>query len=398
MVCQSMSMLPLFGLTPYNNNYHMTWKDLWTEFLLKLGVTINRKARRVRIHRHTIDEFMTNAQIIKGRNERDFEDRLNRRTKAISYLRTDDHLFEPYTDLIVLTTIGRENFSFAREIGFSILRIIQKFETDNSVAVNKSHLYFGLSLNSVNLNDTINAMIYWELSQEEESNTLGATYDSSTAINNSITKFSSVINPVSYSLKENHLYNGLRSNYTFIQDFSDTLKAQQAPELFAYFSSALRFRQIDYWLKNNFTAMTKNYSQELVNSLCILCEANLKNFPAITKTMFGPIINHDLPTINPTVSALVGCSHPAPSNGLFVTYPSGTETEFNTSFPQLVAAIKTNTLNSDNLKAHLIYGAYMLRNKSLHDYNPNLTYYNNKWLFADTIGLLFAAISAIKSL
>lgn len=376
----------------------MTWKDLWTEFLLKLGVTINRKARRVRIHRHTFDEFMTNAQIIKGRNERDFEDRLNRRTKTISYLRTDDRLFEPYTDLIVLTTIGRENFSFAREIGFSILRIIQKFETDNSVSVNKSHLYFGLSLNSVNLNDTINAMIYWELSQEEESNTLGATYDSSTAINTSITKFSSVINPVSYSLKENHLYNGLRSNYTFIQDFSDTLKAQQAPELFAYFSSALRFRQIDYWLKNNFTAMTKNYSQELVNSLCILCEANLKNFPAITKTMFGPIINHDLPTINPTVSALVGCSHPAPPNGLFVTYPSGTETEFNTSFPQLVAAIKTNTLNSDNLKAHLIYGAYMLRNKSLHDYNPNLTYYNNNWLFADTIGLLFAAISAIKSL
>lgn len=376
----------------------MTWKDLWTEFLLKLGVTINRKARRVKIHRHTIDEFMTNAQIIKGRNERDFEDRLNRRTKTISYLRTDDRLFEPYTDLIVLTTIGRENFSFAREIGFSILRIIQKFETDNSVSVNKSHLYFGLSLNSVNLNDTINAMIYWELSQEEESNTLGATYNSTTAINDSITKFSSVINPVSYSLKENHLYNGLRSNYTFIQDFSDTLKAQQAPELFAYFSSALRFRQIDYWLKNNFTAMTKNYSQELVNSLCILCEANLKNFPAITKTMFGPIINHDLPTINPTVSALVGCSHPAPPNGLFVTYPSGTETEFNTSFPQLVAAIKTNTLNSDNLKAHLIYGAYMLRNKSLHDYNPNLTYYNNKWLFADTIGLLFAAISAIKSL
>jgi hypothetical protein len=376
----------------------MTWKDLWTEFLLKFGVSINRKPRTVKIHRHTIDEFMTNAQIIKRRSENDFEDRLKTRTKTISYLKTDDRLFEPYTDLIVLTTIGRENYSFAREIGFSILRIIHKFETDNSVFINKSHLYFGLSLNSIYLNDTINAMIYWELSQEEESKTLGAAYNATTAINNSITKFSSVINPASFSLKENQLYNGLKDNYTFIRDFSDTLKTQQAPELFSYFSSALRFRQVDFWLKNNFTAMTKTYGQELVNSLCILCEANLKNFPATTKSMFRPIINYDLPNINSAVSNLIGSSHPVPARGLFVTYLSDSEIEFNTSFPLLIAAIKTNTLGTDSLKAHLIYGAYMLRNKSLHDYNPNLIYYNNKELFADTIGLLLAAVCAIKSL
>lgn len=376
----------------------MTWKDLWTEFLLKLNINVNRKPRRARIPRHDINEFMTTANIIRGRNERDFDDRLNKRSKITSYLRTDDRLFEPYVDLLVLTTIGRENFSFVREIGHDILRTAKKFEADNSVSINKSHLYFGLSLNSLYLSDTINAMIYWELSQQEESLTQGVAFNAATAINNTIGKFSSVINPVTISLNSNQLYSGLRDNYTFISDFSTILSGQHTPEVFAYFSSGLRFRQVDYWLQNNFTAMTKIYSQELVNILCILCEANLKNYPAVTRNMYGPIINHDLTNINAAVSTIVGHSHPNPATGLFVTFPSGTDAEFKNSFPLLVAAIKTNTLSPDSLKAHLIYGAYMLRNKSLHDFNPGLVYYNNNALFIDAIGLLFAAISAIKNL
>lgn len=376
----------------------MTWKDLWTEFLLKLNINVNRKPRRVKIPRYDISDFMTTANIIKGRNERDFEDRLNKRSKITSYLRTDDRLFESYVDLLVLTTIGRENFSFVREIGHDILRTAKKFEADNSVSINKSHLYFGLSLNSLYLNDSINAMIYWELSQEEESRTQGVAFDAATAINNTIGKFSSVINPVTTCLNSNQLYSGLRDNYTFISDFSTILSGQHTPEVFAYFSSGLRFRQVDYWLQNNFTAMTKIYSQELVNILCILCEANLKNYPVVTRNMYGPIINHDLTNVNAAVSTIIGHNYPNPATGLFVTFPSSTDIEFNNSFPLLVAVIKANTLSPDSLKAHLIYGAYMLRNKSLHDFNPNLIYYNNNALFIDTIGLLFAAISAIKNL
>jgi len=144
--------------------------------------------------------------------------------------------------------------------------------------------------------------------------------------------------------------------------------------------------------------MTKIYSQELVNILCILNEANLKNYPAVTRNMYGQIINHDLANVNVAVSTIVGQSHLNPTTGLFATFPSGTDAEFNNSFPLLVAAIKTNTLSSDSLKAHLIYGAYMLRNKSLHDFNQGLVYYNNNALFIDAIGLLFASISAIKNL
>ncbi|MEI6750638.1 MAG: hypothetical protein WCM93_15885, partial [Bacteroidota bacterium] len=382
----------------HSKNNIMTWKDLWTEFLLKLNIPIKRKLRRVRIPRHDINEFMTIANIIKGRNERDFDDRLNRRSKVTSYLRTDDRLFEPYVDLVSITTIGRENFSFVREIGHDILRTAKRFETDNSVFINKSHLYFGLSLNSLYLSDSINAMIYWELSQQEESLTQGVAFNAAVAINNTVGKFSSVINPVNMALNSNQLYSGLRDNYTFISDFSTVLSGHHTPEVFAYFSSGLRFRQIDYWLQNNFTAMTKIYSQELVNILCILCEANLKNHLAVTQNMFGPIINHDLTNINAAVSAIVGYNHPNPPTGLFVTFPSRTDVDFNTSFPQLVLAIKTNALSGDSLKAHLVYGAYMLRNKSLHDFNPGLVYYNNNTLFLDTIGLLFAAISAIKNL
>ncbi len=375
----------------------MTWKDIWKEIFLKFNINIGkRKPRKIKIQRHSIDEFMTNAQIIKNRIEIDFEERLKKRSSINSHLRTDDRLFEPFTDLLVLTTIGRENFSFVREIGIAILRLIKKYEDDNAIRVNKSHLYFGLSLNSIYLNDTINAMIYWELSQKEESLILGSVFNASTAISDSIGKFSSVINPVSYSLKESLLYGGLRNHYSFIPDFSEVLKAQPPPEIFAYFSAALRFRQIDYWLKTEFTAMTKIYSQELINSLCILCEANLKNYPAVTRNMYGPIINDDLVNINAGVSSLIGTSNPP--SGLFLSYPTNSELNFNTYYPQLVTAVKSNSLLEDNLKAHLIYGAYMLRNKSLHDYNSGLIYFNNNVLFEDTIGLLFAAVAAIKAL
>lgn len=374
----------------------MTWADLWTEFLLKFGITPKKKLRKPAIKHHTVTEFMNTAQIIKGRNERAIEDRLNRRSKTTSYLRTDDRIFQPYFDFLAHTTLGRENFSFAREVGTSILRITKQFETDNSVSINKSHLYFGLSLNSVYLNDTINTMIYWELSQEEESKTQGATFNPSLAINNTIDKFSSVINPINLSLSENPLYRGIQDNYTFILGFTDLVKLHQTPELFAYFSSALRFRQIDFWLKNDFTAMCKIYGQELINTLCILCEANLKNIVAVTQNMFGPILNTDMQNVNASVSTVIGSSNPA--SGLFSTYPSRTETDFNNSYPVLVSSIKANNLTENELKGHLIYGAYMLRNKSLHDFNPNLVYYNNKYLFVDTIGLLFGAVSAIKNI
>jgi len=374
----------------------MTWKDLLAELLIKLGIKTKHRPRKPRIARHDIDEFMATANIIKGRSERDFEDRLKKRSRITSYLRTDDRLFEPYTDLLALVTIGRENFSFVREIGSSILQIAKQFEANNSVFINKSHLYFGLSLNSIYISDSINAMIYWELSQEEESHTQGATFNSTAAINNTIGKFSSVINPINLSLNSNPLYKGLRDNYAFIPDFTAILSFQHAPELFAYFSSGLRFRHVDYWLKNEFTAMTRIYCQELINSLCILCEANLKNIPAVTENMMGPIINKNLPTINANVSALIGVS--SPPSGLFLRYPTKTEVDFNSSFPLLITAIKTNSLTDRELKAHLIYGAYMLRNKTLHDYNPNLVYYNNKHLFSDTIGALFGAVCAIKNL
>ena len=142
--------------------------------------------------------------------------------------------------------------------------------------------------------------------------------------------------------------------------------------------------------------MTRIYCQELINSLCILCEANLKNIPAVTENMMGPIINNNLPTINANVSAVVGVSNPP--SGLFLRYPTRNEVDFNNSFPLLITAIKTNSLTEEEVKAHLIYGAYMLRNKTLHDYNPNLVYYNNPQLFLDTIGALFGAVCAIKNL
>lgn len=371
----------------------MTWKDIFTEVLFKFGIDLTPKKKPV-IKRNDVQEFMTTSQIIKGRVEREFHERLRRRSTITSYLRTDDLLFEPYINLLASTTIGRDHFSFVRETGSYLLHTAKQFEQDHGVIINKRHLYFGFAINSIYMNDTINSMVYWELCQQEESNTMGTLFNPVAAINSAIDKFTSVISPIDVSLNENDIFTNLHTRYDNIGSFKDTIGSQAAPEVFAYLASGLRYRQIDYWLRNNFTEMSKLFAQELLNSLCILCEANLKNHPGVTERMLGPILNNDLVNVNATVSAIVGGS----GSGLFTAYPTGTDLQFDTNFPLLIARIKTNALTKDELSAHLIYGSYMLRNKGLHDFKSTLGYYNNRALFMDAIGLLFAAVPAIRNL
>lgn len=251
---------------------------------------------------------------------------------------------------------------------------------------------------SVYNNSTINASIYWELSQQEEANTQGARYNPIVSLQNTIQRFSSAISPIEYGLRENTFYNRLLDNYTWIGDFKTNMLKLHDPETFSYFSSGLRNRAIAYWLKVHFTDMTKMYGQELLNSLCILGESLLKAKPAVTHQTLGKIINYDLVVVNPVISAKVGTGHTTPKTGFWITYPTNTTAEFNTNFPRLINHINTNTLSDDELKAHLVWGLYMLRNKALHDYDPTLCYYGNSQLFLDAIGLALACVPSIENL
>jgi hypothetical protein len=58
----------------------MTWKDLWTEFLLKTGVPFKQKRRLPTFNRDSIERFRISSGIIRHRIENDLEQRLKKRS------------------------------------------------------------------------------------------------------------------------------------------------------------------------------------------------------------------------------------------------------------------------------------------------------------------------------
>lgn len=379
----------------------MDWKDIGIEVLIKLKLKKAEKVnRRVRFFKHEINEMVTTSTIIKGRLITEIENRLSRRSITGSYLFTDNRIFEPYTDLLLVNLSSREFYSYTYEIGAELIRIVTRFETDKGVNVNKADLYFGMALSSIYKDSTISASVFWEMSQEQESFTLGAAYAPVTSIQNAISRFTSSISPIEHGLKENFLYNYLYNNYNWLGDFKTNLVKLHNPHTFSYLSTGLRNRAIGYWMSNHFTDMTKMYGQELLNALCILGESLLKLKPGVTQGTFGKIINHDLPTLNAGVSAIIGTGvgNVATHTGFWVTYKTYLKIDFDTNFPLLINHIKTNALTDDELKAYIIWGLYMLRNKALHDYDPTLCYYTNKTLFADAIGLALASVPIVAQL
>jgi len=333
--------------------------------------------------------------IIKARLITEIENRLNNRAVTASYLNTDNRIFEPYVDLLLINLQGRELHFLTLEIGSDIKRMVDEYEHRNRIKVNKSHLYFGLALNSIYLNSTINSSIYWELSQKEEAHTLGATFNPSQSIHNTVDRFSSAISGVQLGFNENSFYNAMKLRYSFIDDFKSTVVQLSDPHVFSYFSSGLRNRAIGYWVKNDFTDLTKMYGQELLSSVCILFESILKKHPSTTRNTLGNIMNHDLTNINNTVSNIVGHNHPQPPTLLCHTYPKNT---FNTSCQSLINHIKTNNLNDDEFKAYVFYGMYLLRNHVVHDFDPNSFFNLNRNDMEDTIGLAICSIHVVMNL
>jgi hypothetical protein len=304
----------------------------------------------------------------------------------------DDKLFEFYQQLVVSTVISQDFLSLIKSYGQRLLEKTTEFESKRPVSINKSQLYLGLSLNSIHLNDTINGTVFWELHKMEEKKR---------GQENLPLNSHSVINPINHDISQNNLYKILATKYpSIVENFDILLPKLPLPEQSAYLSAGIRYRSISYWLNNDFTDMTKHYGQELINTLCILCEASLKNINGVTKTMMGDILNNNLRPIAPNISNIIGYSNKNPKTGLFLTYPNDKNNYavFNKSFQNLVLKLKKNNLSEDELKAYSLYAAYLLRNNSLHDFNPSLVYFNDRDLFLDAIGLLFSSVSSIINL
>lgn len=343
-----------------------------------------------------IAQLTTHYRNLRDLVYEEVQTRLSSRSKTNDYLATDDEIFQPFIESYVLSILTTPFDSIAKEIGGLILEdLIKPFEKDNHVKLNKNQFYFALAMLAIRSNDETNAMIYWELANKELHMISGATMGDDFLVDELKSKFTMVFNPIRDSYESNIFINTQKATCPFIRSFIDLLSHVNGVNKLHLLSASIKNRKIQLWLRNQpDSSLVRLYSQELINSLSILSESILKKIPGVSGKQFGNIINGDLPSLNPTIAALIN----GPTRNMFTTFPTHSIPDFNINFPLLISSIESGTLSIDEIKAYYIYGTYMIRNQVLHQFDDSIIYYNNVILFEKAIGLLFANISVITTL
>jgi hypothetical protein len=305
----------------------------------------------------------------------------------------DDDLFYPFSIALLKSSVMNGEFSsLLRLLANDEWDMVREYEAKYKVIVNKRRLFFMMALCSIYSGDEVNASIYWELALIEEARLQKGTSSINSIVDEMFSNLKSISNPITHSLNENGVIkalntsNGLAFDY---QTFSGQLT--DIPKL-SLLTCSVRYNKICRWLgtsKDN--EMVKRFSEELLSSLCILCETIFKlHRPEVTHTMLGPIINNDLRNLDSAIASQM--------NSIKNLYPTHSDSDFNSSIPILIQSLKGGGLGNEELRATLIHVAYMFRNKVLHEANDTRIYYDNPRLFDDAIGALFAAAFVIRNL
>ena len=326
----------------------------------------------------------------------EIESRLEKRDKTKNYLRTDNEIFQPFIEAYVLGILVTPFDSLCKEIGTLVHeQVIKEYEANHGVKLNKEQFYFAMAMLSIRMNDEVNATIYWELANKEHEHTTGNTVDGDFLVDELKTKFKTIHNNIRDAYERNTFVQTFRSKYPFIMSFDDLIKDLSGINKLHLLSSAVKNRKLQLWLRNHPESnLIRIYSQEIINSLSILGESVLKEIPSVTAHTLGSLLKSNLQSINPSVYSFTNGTN----LNLFTKYPTNSIPTFNTHFPNLISDIETHTMSEEEFKAHILYGAYMIRNQVLHQFDDSICYYGNQALFEKTIGLLLTNISVIKSL
>lgn len=322
-------------------------------------------------------------------------DNLENRNKNQSYLATDGDLFIPFIDTYVSGVIIHPMESYFLSLGKEIYNdIIIPYETDNSVKINKEHLFFALSMLSVRCGDEISAMTYWELTQREnkETNAGSIPVNLDNSIESLRQKFTTILEPVKLNYDENKLIKSLRLRFNFIDDFETTLTSLSDLHKAHFLSCGIKQVHILQKLRvYGDLNIVKIFAQELVNSLCVLNESLLKD-QGIAGDTIGPLMN-SVYTGFPHIGTHLGQS--SNSTGVY----SISKLTFHTNYDQFISFLESSVITDENkLKADVLYALHRLRNEALHLLDDTREYYNDVELFEKTIGLLFICVSVIKKL
>jgi hypothetical protein len=319
-------------------------------------------------------------------------------------------LIDSYTKMLHL-----QINSIYYDISIKVLEKIETLEKQTNIIKNKQPLYFLLALMSIKNINTTGALLFWELSQIEYARVNALTHSVNTTLSTIPNSFKSIYTAIEHLYNNNIFISFINSTYNgFNKTFEVLLSSFNDINKISLISCGMQNVETTNWMhhSNNSLHINRLLAQELINSLCILSESFLKSKISTANNTFGSILNNDLPI---RLSAIIGNSNMLDSKkffwgflqlnlkkkkvcGLFKAYRTGNVTKFNTNFVKLLNTIYGGTLTVDQMEAHVLYGAYMVRNASLHQYNENLVFYNNKDLFQKTIGLLFISLNVIDNL
>ncbi|OFY31021.1 MAG: hypothetical protein A2275_17045 [Bacteroidetes bacterium RIFOXYA12_FULL_35_11] len=323
---------------------------------------------------------------------------------------TDSSLIDPLFEFYKKTPMY-DYTSMHKELLNKFLEIIIDFEASHTgVVVDKEKLYFFKTLNEIVSSNFIGAISSWELSINERQRINGGAYTFVDIINelpeNSIKK------PIKYNYTKNQFLDVLIKKYPRIikPDFFDLFTSVNGVDAIGLLACGLKNVQVSQTIihYNNVLEFNRMFGQEIINSLCIINESIIKDYPEVATTITNPkerqigkmLSSSTLGVINPVLSGVLGQSTSGYS-GLYSTYSDMFDrdnSKFDIKYPQYLAIIESGSLTDIQLKAHILLGIHSLRNKVLHDFNDTLCYYSNATLFLKTIGLLLAGISITPSL
>lgn len=349
--------------------------------------------RQIDFGKHQSDNLRAWASNLRDTVWDAIEDNLKNRDKTQSYLVADNELFIPFIDTYVSGILIHPMESYFADLGKRIYHeVVEQYENDNAVKVNKEYLFFSLSMLSIRCGDEINAMTFWELAQKENEYTDNTA---PTGLNNSIdllqSKFTSILAPIKLNYDENKLIKSLRSRFNFIDDFQTVLTNLSDLHKAHFLSCGLKQVHILQKLrKYSDLNIVKIFAQELVNSLCVLNESLLKD-KGLPGSTIGALMN-DVYTTYPLVGVYLGQS--SSSSGVY----SIGKTNFYSKYDVFISFIENSITDENKLKADVLYALHQLRNEALHLLDDTRKYYNDVELFEKTIGLLFICVSVIRKL
>jgi hypothetical protein len=247
---------------------------------------------------------------------------------------------------------------------------------------------------SIQQNDDVNAMIYWEMANIEYSKTNKGVASPNLVLSEFKEKFSQVYAPMEQGYNNNAYISKCRAKYTFIKDFDSIVTSLPNIDQLHFISNAVRNRKTQEWLRQHSDAtMVRIYCQELVNSLVIQSESLLKENPSVHQPEFGKILKRDIINVNTSIDRYIN----DPAIGLFIRYPIKSIPLFNAHFLNYLTDLESNA-TEEEFKAKIIYLTYRLRNQVLHQFDDTIAYYLDKDHFEKVIGILFISLSAILSL